>query len=162
MSAAYDGILALLEEQMLIYEDLLAISEIKQNELVKGSLEALDSLTRREESLVYQAGRLEEERFRRTKEITEAIGLTTDASINEVFQSASKKQQDRMEDLRGRLSGTLGKLEKINHENMSLLQQTLRMLNYTMETIAQEDKITYSPDEGKMGTQKSLLLDRRI
>ena len=162
MGSAYDSVLTLLEEQKVIYEDLLSVSKIKQTELVKGSLLALDSLTRREEALIFQAGRLEDERFRYTNELITANNLEANASIVQVFEAAPTDVKRRMEDIHNQLVAALAELDKINRENISLIQQSLRILNYTIETISQDTKITYSPDEGRAGDKKSLLLDRRV
>ncbi len=162
MGTAYDSVLTLLEGQKVIYEDLLSISKEKQTELVKGSLEALDSLTKREEALIFQAGRLEDERFHYTNELITSNGLETNATITEVFQAAPAEVKERMEGIHREMVEALGELDKINRENMSLIQQSLRILNYTIEAITQDKKITYSADEGMIGEKKSLLLDRRV
>jgi len=162
MGTAYDTVLALLEGQKAVYEELLSVSKKKQAGLVKGSIEALDSLTRSEEALIFQAGRLEDERFRYTDELIAAKGLDANATLNEVFCDAPTGLLGRMESVRGGLIETLGELDKTNRENISLIRQSLRILNNTIEAITLDKKITYSPEEGKTGEKKSLVLDRKV
>ena len=63
MEPTFDGLVAILESQKEIYSELVSLGKAKQTELVKGSMGELETVSSREEALIFQAGRLEEERY---------------------------------------------------------------------------------------------------
>lgn len=62
MEPILKDLLKLLVSLKGINQELLELGKKKQKELINGSLEAIEALTRQEEALILQAGRLEKER----------------------------------------------------------------------------------------------------
>lgn len=162
MEHAFFNLVDLLEGQQGIYEDLLSISRLKQSELVKGSLEALDSLTRQEEVLIFQVGRLEEERLRCTNELRAYCKLEEGSPLSQLIEAAPAEAKEKLLQLQKSLKDTFGQMKKVNEENMALLKQSLRLVQISLEALSGETPTTYTPEREIKVATLNRLLDKKI
>jgi flagellar biosynthesis/type III secretory pathway chaperone len=147
MERVFDNLVELLEDQKKIYEELLGLGKLKQTELVKGSIEVLESLNKQEEMLIFQIGRLEEDRFQCTNEIIKMYGLEENTSLRELVKAMTE---------------LLIQMEKINSENIELIKQSLRFIQFSLDTITQETQTTYTADRAMKVENLTRLLDKKV
>jgi hypothetical protein len=158
----FGNLVQILEEQKSIYEELLSLGRQKQGELVKGSVEELDKLTRKEEALIFRNGRLEEERCRCAAEIVARCGLEENSTLQELLKAAPEEARRELERLRASLAEILDRMEKVNRENMNLTQQSLRFIRFSLETMAGETETTYTAEKEIKIEALNRLLDKKI
>ncbi len=163
MEPTFDDLINILKTQEDIYKNLLALGEMKQAELVKGGMEEIDAFTKSEEALIYQAGRTEEERIRCSSRLAMKCELQETATLSDLIALAPEEKQEELRRLHESMSIVLKELEKLGKENMELIKQALRIVNFGIETISQEPKGTYTSEsgEGKKGAV-SRILDKRV
>jgi flagellar biosynthesis/type III secretory pathway chaperone len=162
MSTVLAELTRLLNQQKVLYEELLELAKEKQKILVKGSLEALDSLTKKEEALIFQAGKLEEQRYQCGRQVISLLGLKEDVPLSEIKEKAPLEYKKPLETVLQELTGLFQDLTRLNEENTNLIQQSLRFVNFTMEVISQQSKPTYTPDKDVKMEQISRLLDKKV
>ena len=161
MEPTFNSLIAYLEEQKKIHEELLLLGKTKQTELIKGSLEALDLLTKREESLIFHAGRLEEDRQRCAHHMLALCGLDETATLKELILAAPGETRGELERLHHEMSGLLKEMRQLNQENMNLIQQSLTLINQTMDAISQVTSSTYTADKEVRAESVSRLVDKK-
>ena len=162
MESAFESLVTLLEEQKEVYGDLLRLGKTKQADLIKGAIEEVDAVTRQEEALIFQAGRLEEERYNCAFHLLEMNGHDPDAPLTEIIEIAPQQVKDRLAELHGEMVNILTELDRLNQENMSLIQQSLKFIQVTVEAISPADQTTYAPDRDVKIEALSRLLDKKV
>lgn len=162
MEKVFNSLAVLLEGQKEIYKELLNLARLKQTELVKGSIETLDNLNKQEEMLVFQVGRIEEERFKCTNDLIDTYGLDKDAVLRDLIDTAPAEVKEILEDLQKSMTDLLKQLEKINNENMDLIKQSLRFIHFSLETMTQETQTTYTADRAIKVENLTKLLDKKV
>lgn len=162
MEKVFNSLAVLLEGQKEIYKELLNLARLKQTELVKGSIETLDNLNKQEEMLVFQVGRIEEERFKCTNDLIDTYGLDKDAVLRDLIDKAPAEVKEILEALQKSMTDLLKQLEKINNENMDLIKQSLRFIHFSLETMTQETQTTYTADRAIKVENLTKLLDKKV
>lgn len=162
MDPTFNSLVVLLEGQKVIYSDLLSLGKTKQTDLIKGSIEELDAVTRREENLIFQAGRLEEERYRCVSRLMEANGRSQDVPLREIIDMAPQEIKEKLEELHLDMVKILAELDMLNQENMKLIQQSLKLIQVTIEALNPAARTTYTPDHDVKVEAFSRLLDRKV
>jgi flagellar biosynthesis/type III secretory pathway chaperone len=162
MERVFDNLVELLEDQKKIYEELLGLGKLKQTELVKGSIEVLESLNKREEMLIFQIGRLEEDRFQCTNDIIKMYGLEENTSLRELVKAAPVEIQEQLDEIQKAMTELLIQMEKINSENIELIKQSLRFIQFSLDTITQETQTTYTADRAMKVENLTRLLDKKV
>lgn len=152
----------LLNQQKVLYQEMADLAREKQKILIKGSLEALAALVKKEESLIFQGSKLEEERYRSARKAAALLELPEDAPLREIMEKAPLEYKKPLETVFQELSGLLADLARLNEENTSLIQQSLRFVNFTMEVVSQQSKPVYTPDKDVKTDQISRLLDKKV
>ena len=162
MDSTFDSLVVLLEGQKEIYSDLLSLGRTKQADLIKGSIEELDAVTRREENLIFQAGRLEEERYRCVGRLMEVNGCSQGAPLREIIDMAPQEIKEKLEELHLDMVKILAELDRLNQENMKLIQQSLKFIQVTIEAVNPAAQTTYTSDHDIKVEAFSRLLDRKV
>lgn len=153
-----------LDSILKIYLELMELSHEKQGELVKGNVENLDKLNKKEENLVYQASCLESKRYRCAREMAAFYDLPEDAKLSELLEKAPDMVKDELSQLLSELLQVVEEIDKLNQENIALIQQSLKYINFTMDVLSQNSpSSTYDAKEKEITAGNiSRLLDRRV
>lgn len=164
MEESFAVLIGLLEKQTQIYNELLEISQEKQQELICGNLAALDNLTKREELLIYQAGRLEEGRQSCAHILLERYGLPEKSTLKKLLKKAAAQEKERLEELSGILNAIIQELSRRNTENMDLIEQSLKYVNYSITSLtrAEGQSTTYNSGRELKSDNVIRLVDRKV
>lgn len=162
MEAYFQKLVILLNGQKEIYEEILKIGQKKQEELIKGSMMALDEINKQEELLILQCGRLEEERYHCVQKLVKEYNLK-EGILSEILSVAPKPQEDELRKIVQEITAIIEALAKINQENMSLIQQSLHFINYSIEAISQpQESKTYNLEREVKLESTARILDKKV
>lgn len=155
-----------LREQKNLYKVLAEKAKEKQQGIIQNELDSIEELNKEEEKLIREISKLERERIKEIEDRPEiygddALSLTLE-ELKERFPEGSrifieKQTKELME--------VLAELKEINSENAQLLQQALRIVNVTVNTITGADESNqYPKDKKKEGSQSTTrnFVDRKI
>jgi len=165
MEPAFQELIDHLEGIEELYKQMLELSGRKQKELVKGNLEQIEVFTKEEENLIYKAGRLEEQRYEHTGRLISHFQLKEDATLKELIEIAPKEAKDKLQTLLESMGQLIFEIDKLNQENISLIQQFLRFINITVDMLSKpNDPATYGMGKEKNQKQDTIsrLLDKKI
>jgi len=165
MEPTFQELIIRLEGIQSMYQQMLELAIKKQKELVKGNLERIDAITKEEEKLVYQAGRLEEERYQYAGRLISHFGLKQEATLKELIEVAPAIEQDKLHALQLSMSELIAQMDKLSQENIALIQQSLRFINFTVDMLTKpDDTATYGAGIEKNNKQENIsrILDKKI
>lgn len=154
----------LLEEEYKLYGHLLTLSRRKQDILVTGDIKNLDQITKQEEQIIRQVGRIEGERVGATAELAREIGIPeAEMTLARVIPFVSPETRDRLEDYHRRMIATLGEIDKVNEQNSQLIKQSLSYIDFVINLTTEDSQPTYHPGtKNKESGPASRLFDKKV
>lgn len=149
-----------LKQQVSLYGKLLSIEERKQKALLANDLQEIDTITGLEEQLFLEASNLEKERLLWAEQIGRDLGKAPeDLTLAELAEHFPVLQEVRLE-----LDQVVGNLKEIHELNSQLLQQAMKVVDFTIGMLTHQEKSTYTHPGKQNYTENGKLhfLDRRI
>lgn len=159
MSEALQNLNENLKRQVELYEELNELERKKQKALLKNNLQEIDSITARQEPLLLGASGLEKERLRWAEHIGRDFGRAPeDLTLAELAEHFPLLEGVRLD-----LDRVVGQLQEIHQINTQLLQQGIKVVEFTVGMLTHQGKNTYTrPSHKENEGTKLHLLDRRI
>lgn len=160
MTEALQNLNENLKRQVLLYEEFNNQEKDKQKALMENNLPEIEAITAREEQLLLEASCLEKERLLWAEHIGRDVGKAPEdltlAELAEHFPALEEVSRD--------LDRVVGSLQEIHDINAQLLQQAMKIVDFTMGMLTHQEKNTYEHPRRKEneGNVTLHLLDRRI
>jgi len=148
-----------LKRQVTLYEELNDLEREKQKALIKNNLQEIELITARQEPLLLGASRLEKERLLWAEHIGRDLGKAPeDLTLAELAEHFPVLEGVRLD-----LDRAVGQLQEIHEINAQLLQQAMKVVDFTVGMLTHQEKNTYThPKHKEHEGTKLHLLDRRI
>ncbi|MET1171870.1 flagellar protein FlgN [Paenibacillus amylolyticus] len=154
--AALDRLIAVLQQMEQSHRDMLALSEVKRQVIVKNDVDELITLLNKESRFMKQQEPLEIERQSAVHELLQERGIKSMLNLNIteisklIFDPADKL---RLLEVQKKLAGTLHELKEINQLNQMLIEQSLMFIDLSMDIFASrpEQDATYQHPADKNG-----------
>ena len=149
-----------LKRQVALYEEFNVQERDKQKALLQSNLHEIEEITAREEQLLLEASRLEKERLMWAEHIGRDFGKAPeDLTLAELAEHFPVLEGVRLE-----LDRVVGSLQEIHEINAQLLQQAMKVVEFTVGMFTHQEKKTYTHPSRKEneGNVKLHLLDRRV
>ena len=159
MSEVHQNLNDNLKRQVTLYKELNDLEREKQKALISNNLQEIELITARQEPLLLGASRLEKERLLWAKQIGRELGkapeVLTLAELAEHFPVLEGVRQD--------LDRVVGQLQEIHAINTQLLQQAMKIVDYTVGLLTHQTSNTYSHpgQKEKEENKKRHLMDWR-
>lgn len=160
MSEALQNLNDNLRGQVELYHELLTLEGHKKIALIKNNLHEIESITAQEESFIIRVNRLEEERFL----WAEQIGRETGKPPEDLTLAELAEHFPILEGVRVDLDRVVVKLQAIHEINAQLLQQAMRIVEFTMGMMTHQESNTYTNpgQREKEESKKRQLMDWRV
>lgn len=159
MSEALQGLNTNLKRQVELYEALNDLERDKQKALLTNNIQAIDSITARQEPLLLGVSRLEKERLQWAEQIGRDLGkVPEDLTLAELVEHFPVLEGVSLD-----LDRVVRQLQEIHEINTQLLQQAMKVVDFTVGMLTHQEKNTYTHPKQKENEGTNLhLLDRRI
>ncbi|MDT8903895.1 flagellar protein FlgN [Anaeroselena agilis] len=163
--ANWDKLINLLEEMVSLYEAILELSRQKRDILIAVKPQDLEAVTKQEELLILQVGKLEAARGKLVQQLAAAGGVTAqDITLAKMKELAGPEAGVRLDKIAAEFERIMAELAPVNKLNAELIQQALGFINYNINLLTQSSAgPTYAP-QGKtpQDNQVRKLVDRKI
>ena len=149
-----------LKQQVTLYEELNNLEQEKQKALIKNNLQEIELITARQEPLLLGASHLEKERLLWAEHIGRGLGKAPeDLTLAELAEHFPVLEGVRLD-----LDRVVGQLQEIHEINAQLLQQAMKVVEFTVGMLTHQEKNIYTRPSQKEneGNRNLHLLDRRI
>jgi len=151
----------ILTAQMEIYNQLKELAAQKRQYLIKGNIDELNEVTNQEELHIFQLGKLEEQRENCFSQLIDLGGFDQSCSFKELIPQLPEEEQSKLGQVLEEFTAVIQKLVDINQENTSLIQQSLRFINFTADVLNEQSKPLYNAEKEVKIKQLNNLLDKK-
>ncbi|MFA9464527.1 MAG: flagellar protein FlgN [Velocimicrobium sp.] len=138
MASLIEELIMTLEEEETVYQKLIPINEDKTKIIINNDLDALQKITDQEQSMILKINVLEHKR----QEVLINIGTvinrnpsTLDLKTMVKLLEKQPEEQKKLSQIHDNLKRTIGRLMELNHQNQSLIEQSLELIEFNMNFI---------------------------
>lgn len=146
--------------QVEVYRGLKECADHKQKALVINNLQEIEAVTVREEQLIIAASRLEKERLLFADQISQMLGKPA----GKMTLSELAVSYPELESVKEELETVVSELIDVHELNTQLLEQAMKIVNFTVGMLTHQDKNSYQKPGQKenKGSDTLRFLDHRI
>ncbi len=138
MKEKWDALLVVLHKILNIYQELLLLSQQKKQVIVAVKPQELEKITKQEEVLIMQVGKLENMRGKIVRELMTVHGmLEGDASLARLQEIASPDMREKLTVFNEKIDAVMTELVPLNKLNSELIEQALGFINYNINILSQ-------------------------
>ena len=138
----------ILDQETALYKDASDISAKKTDVIVHGKIEELDVLVKAEQAIILKIGRLEDERERIVRALSDELELDLGGvTLSQISERLGKDSFSRLDNCHKKLAATLGGLKNSNETNAQLIRNALDYVNFSVNLL------TTSQSSGSLYTQ---------
>ena len=138
MAAIWDKLIAILLQTVDTYQIFLDLAQKKREILVEAKSRELELITRQEEAVILNAGKIEAVRADIISEIADLHGLKgKEITLSVLLQQADPNTIQQVTDISNKLDKILQELAQLNKLNIELIQRSLHYVNFNMNVLAQ-------------------------
>lgn len=163
--ANWDKLVTLLDEMVSLYKAILELSRQKRDILIAVKPQDLESVTKQEELLILQVGKLETARGKLAQQLAAAGGVSVEElTLTKMKELAGPEAAERLDGIAAEFEQIMAELAPINKLNADLIQRALGFVNYNINLLTQSSAgPTYAP-QGKntQETQLRKLVDKKV
>lgn len=146
----WDKLVFLMTEIVAMYRLILKLSQDKKKVLVSARVDELNELTKQEEGLILQIGKLESAREQVVAELAGLYGLLAkDLTLAKAKELAGGEVSAKLQAIEEELSQITAELVPINQINTELIQQSLNYVNYNLNILTQGSTSTNYAAKGQ-------------
>jgi flagellar biosynthesis/type III secretory pathway chaperone len=147
-------LIEILDKEEICYKNLLEVSKEKTDIIIAGDTTALQNLTKKEQEVVAKTTRLEKNR----EQIIEDIALVLNEkkenlTISRLLEKLKKSGEDsqRLRKIQLEIQKTITELKRVNEQNRLLLNQSMEMIDFTINAI--QSKRSFATNDYSQGGQ---------
>ncbi|SET23136.1 flagellar protein FlgN [[Clostridium] polysaccharolyticum] len=163
MASLIEELIQTLEKEEKVYEELLPVVEKKAQIIIKNDLEELQRVTAAEQDYVDLITSLEHNR----NKIISNIGIVMNRKPEELNLKAivamlekQPAEQEKLGRLHDSLIKKLGRLKDLNMQNKILIEQSLEMIEFSMNVI-QSDRIAPVNNYNRAAATQNIPMSQR-
>jgi flagellar biosynthesis/type III secretory pathway chaperone len=162
---AVQQLLALMEEQVKLIEDLTELSKRQSQVLVNGKLDELDVLTGGAQAVIWKLGKLEEKRFELQTAVAAELGIhPSQLTLSRLHAALPPDLAERSIALAEAYGAATQELSRVNQLNVDLTQQAMAYVDFSLQLLGASTPSgsVYSPTgRGPQGSEPRRRLDSK-
>ncbi len=137
MATLIGDLIEVFEKQILLYDDLLAISNEKKHVIIKNDMETLTTMNTVENSIISKINRLEKQRLVIIKDICDVLSLNVNNfTLSELANSLNiEEDKQAVLEIRDKLNKIILELNTVNELNKTLIESSLEYINFSLNSI---------------------------
>lgn len=164
MEKDYALLVDTIQKQKDVYGKLLSLAQEKQPFLVKGNIAEIERITKEEELLILQVGRLEEQRKALHQNLASHFELSPEElTVGELIKRTDVETALAFESVIQELIGVLGRLGNKNKTNTELIKNSLDFVNFSLNILTSDSvKPAYGSTKEEKQNINSKIFDRTI
>jgi len=158
------GLLENMMSQYELYQRVLSLGSEKQPVLVKGDLHELERITREEEGLILQVGRLEEQRLSLHRDLAGYFALSAEElTVSEIINRVDEQTGAQFRQVMENMTAMLQKLAETNEANTELVRSSLEFVNFYFNMLTDNDSApSYGDKEDSPKGNAAKIFDRKV
>ncbi len=158
-------LIEVLHKETDIFKGILKLSKNKTDTIVEGKVSELESITRLEQSMILQLGKLEEEREELVDKLAVQLNVeASDLTLTGLEKLLPKEEAEQLRDCRKMLPELLHEVDETNVLNSKLIRNSLDYIDFSVNilTNAGTTGSTYGNSGRSSDSKKRNFLDMRL
>ncbi len=137
MATLIDTLVFVLEEQILLYEELLVLSKEKKKVIINNDIELLKQITSAEVVITNKAQKLEKQRMESVSDIALVLGKSEkDLTIYKIVELVNTEEdKTRIKNVADKIRSVVDELKIENDNNNVLLKNALEYVEFNMNVV---------------------------
>ena len=136
-SQKINDLMDILDREAGIYEDVLELSKNKTDIIIKGKVSELDNITKLEQSLIMEMGKLEDLREKTISDLsTDIKSNASEITVTELLKHLDDSQVERLEAYKANLLGIIKEIKNVNDLNSKLIQNSIDYINFSINILS--------------------------
>ncbi len=152
-NASVRKLIGILDQESLIYNDILKISKNKKNLIVDGKVSELENLVKMEQALIVKIGKLESDREEEIKFIAQEYNADN-LNITGLMKLIDNTQAKELEKSRNNMLKILGELKENNDLNCKLVKNSLEYIDFSINILSPAEADKNYSNMGKVNAPK--------
>jgi len=153
MAGLITDLIAVLNEQSSIYEELAAIAENKKEMIVKSEIDGLRDVGKNESELIGKAQKLDKKRDNVVADIATVLNISTEEiTLTELIKCIEKQPEcEELKMATTRIQEAAENMRAVNDKNRVLLENALEFADYSINVIRSAMEVvpaSYDDDSG--------------
>lgn len=152
MASIIENLITELNEEYVLYEQLLQVSMEKTGAIVSNSLERLSETTQKEQILADSVASVEKRRRETMENVASILGKHPDeVKVMDVveFLSGQPEFHDPLLEINEKLAKLVRRIREVNSHNQNLLQEALAMIEYNINLLQNLDRAPETAEYSK-------------
>lgn len=131
-----DRLIEVLNKETAMYEGVLKLSKNKTDVIVEGKVSELESITRLEQSMILQLGKLEDEREELVDKLAAQLKVkTSDITLASLEKLFPKEQTEKLKFCHKTLPKLVNDLSEANVLNSKLIRNSLDYIDFSINIL---------------------------
>lgn len=138
MASLMENLMDVLEQEQVVYEELLQLSTKKTPILIKGDTEALQKITDEEQDVIDKVNHLDKQRQEVMKDIANVINKDVETlKIGHLVEMLNQRpnERKRLAHINDTLKETVEKMRRVNEQNKALIESSLEMVAFDLNLL---------------------------
>ncbi len=138
MASLMENLLDVLEQEEVLYEELLGLSMKKPPVIIQGDITSLQTITDEEQGVVSKINNLDQKREEVMKDIANVLNKDVNTlKLTDLVKmlESQPKEQGKLSELSLRLKETTKQMKRVNEQNKELLATALEMVNFDLNLL---------------------------
>jgi hypothetical protein len=132
-NALIDELIDVLNKESVLYEDILKMSGSKTDIIVQGKVSDLESITRIEQALILQIGKLENEREKIADRLAKQLKVEpSEITVTKLSKYLPKGDASRLKACCIKFGSTIKSLSDTNGLNSKLIRNSLDYIDFSL------------------------------
>ncbi|MFZ5945239.1 MAG: flagellar protein FlgN [Bacillota bacterium] len=150
-----EALVNVLQEQLNEYKALLDIAAKKKQVLIGNDIKELDNLNKKEQEIIIRATRLENKRLQIIHTLSGYFSASVESiTLKDLAETAPQPFKSQLTPIYQELQKVIEELSQTNQENSSLIEQALKIVNFTINTIASSEREVVYPEKDSKGVKQ--------
>jgi vacuolar-type H+-ATPase subunit I/STV1 len=154
-----------IQQMNMLHLELLQLGKTKRTVLIQNEVDKLAEIVQQESQLVRSISEVEKGWRDAAKAVFAEKGLMPESepTVSDLLPLIdNEKDQHELEQARNELMATMEELKQVHTLNQQLIEQSLAMIEYTIELIAgAPEEITYQHPNDHRSPERRSVFDRR-
>jgi len=141
-------IIALLEQEAELYEEILQLNQQETKALVKGDVKRLDEIVKVQADLIRKVGICEEKRVESICGLAEEMNIEADKlNLSALLRLANSEDSLALRKIQDRFDAITKGFKETNEINSQLIKSSMDFIDYTLSVLLEpSDEVGYSID----------------
>jgi flagellar biosynthesis/type III secretory pathway chaperone len=127
----------ILNKEAAVYEGVLKLSRSKTDTIIAGRVAELEGVTRLEQSMILQMGKLEEQREELVDRLSVRLKVPAeDITVSSLEKLLEEEQAEKLKACRKTLGRVLKELSDMNELNSKLIRSSLDYIDFSINLLA--------------------------